>query len=1072
MSKRSILSVLCLMLLALAPAALAQLTTGNIGGTVRSGGDALPGVTIEAVHTPTGTRYSTVSGGEGNYLIPNVRVGGPYRITASLEGFRTGEAANVMVGLGTTAEVDITMALATVSESITVTATADQVINSNRTGSATAVSEETIETLPTVNRQLQDFARTNPYFTTSLTGDGTFMFVAGRNNRYNNISIDGAVNNDLFGLSSSGTPGGGAETQPITLDAIQEIQLLVSPYDVRQSGFTGGGLNAVTRSGTNAFEGSIFGTQRNLDYVGKNDILQPLASFDQTQWGGRLGGPILSDRLFFFLAGESNTRDQPNGTRACVDAAECAAILAARAAATAAGEPDPHPGVYTGSPAAYEVADLLRTKYGYESGTLNDISFESISKLLFGRIDANIGSANNLTLRHNYVDASNTNTPSSFTRNNSRFYFPNNVYLFPSKTNSTVAQLNTVFNANMFNEARVGYQTIREHRETPGDIFPTVEIGASQRNGSIQTGIERFSGANALDQDILEITDDFTWVAGNHNLVIGTSNQIFEFANTFIADFYGYYLFPDLAALQAGTPSVYTIGYATGDNPKRPTAFEAAQYSLYVSDQWRMNNGVTLTMGLRADRPQFNTTPSFNPAVQTALGYNTSDVPAEKITWEPRFGFNWDIGQAGKQQLRGGIGVFQGRAPFVWISNAYGGTGVEQVLMTCQGSCVRPVFNPDPNNQPRNLGSGAAGDLALTDPDFEFPRVLRGTLGYDRELFWGIRASAELLWSQTQQDVFYYNVAKQENGVSPLDGRKRYSNVNSAFGNAYYLTNTGEGEEFTQTLTLDKSFGNLRMNVNYMHQNAQSVGDFTSSTAGSQWQFGYISRTGDLVNPELTTSVFEIENRINASATYAATTGRFGHNFGLFWVAQSGQPFSFLMGGDVNGDGSSNNDLLYIANNAIVCPSNANGSANASAPCRTSGGVTLDPVNNKWNSFLEAFGVDPSTSGAPERNSFRAPWTRRLDFSYELGLPAIMGTRVSLQADVLNVLNLIDNKYGVQKFVTNNTYMPVNYVGTDPTSGRPIYREAGTNRLDPNTVYSTANLASRWQGRLGVRISF
>ena len=1065
--KRFFLVVACA-LIALAPAAFAQLTTGNIAGSVVSGGDALPGVTIEAVHTPTGTRYDTVSGANGRFLIPNVRVGGPYTITANLDGFRPGEVKNVSVALGQTAEVTMNMALATVSEAITVTATADDIINPNRTGSSSAVSEDAIESLPTVNRQLQDFARTNPYFNTSLTGDGTFMFVAGRNNRYNNISIDGAVNNDLFGLSSSGTPGGGSGTQPVSLDAIQEIQLLVSPYDVRQSGFTGGGMNAVTRSGTNDFEGSVFGTKRNLDYIGESDTLSPLPEFDQTQYGGRLGGRIIRDRLFFFVSGESNDREQPDGTRACIDAADCASAAANNT-----------PGVYRGTPTAFDVANFLKTKYNYDSGSLDDIIFLTESKLFFGRLDANVGSANNLTLRHNYIDANNVNTPSSFTRSTTRFYFPNNLYLFPSKTNSTVAQLNTVFNANMYNEGRIGYQTIREHRETPGQIFPTIEIGSAQRSGVMQTGIERFSGANALDQDILEITDDFTWVLGNHNLVIGTSNQMFEFRNTFIQDFYGYYLFPDFAALQAGTPSQYAIGFATGADPKRPTQFEAAQYSLYASDQWRVGNGVTLTMGLRADRPGFPKSPTFNPDVLSILGYDTSDAPSEKVTWEPRVGFNWDIGSAGKQQLRGGVGVFQGRTPFVWISNAYGGTGIETVLLTCAGStnpalnCARPLFNPDPNSQPRNLGAAAAQDIALVDPDFQFPRVLRATLGYDRELFWGIRGSAELLMSQTQQDVFYYNVAKERDSVSPLDGRMTWKTRNAKYGNAYFLTNTDEGEEFTQTITLDKSLGALRMTANYAHQTAESVGDFTSSTAGSQWQFGYISRTGDLINGELTPSVFQVENRFNASATYNFATAGFGHNVGLFYVAQSGQPYSLLMGGDPNRDGSGNNDLLYIPADLILCPASSNGAPNAASPCRTSAGANQTPIDKAlFNTFLTSVGYTPGSAEAPERNSLRQPWTRRLDFHYELGLPVIMGTRVSIQADILNVLNMFDEEAGVQRFVSNNTYMPVTYSGQDPTTGLPVYREAANGRLTPGNQFSTANLASRWQGRLGLRVSF
>jgi len=1048
-------------LLAIAPAAFAQVTTGSIAGTVTASGDALPGVTVEAVHTPTGTRYDTVSGANGRFLIPNVRVGGPYRITATLEGFRPFEATNIAVGLGTTAEVPVNLSLATVSEAITVTAEVDPVINPNRTGSATAVSEEALETLPTVNRQLQDFARTNPYFTTSLTGDGTFMMVAGRNNRYNNIQIDGAVNNDLFGLSSSGTPGGGSGTQPVSLDAIQEIQLLVSPYDVRQSGFTGGGMNAVTRSGTNEFEGSIFGTQRNLDYIGESDTLPVLPEFEQTQYGGRLGGRIIRDRLFFFLSGEDNKRDQPDGTRACANAADCAAATSGNLA-----------GVYRGTPNAAEVADYIRTRYNYDPGDLGDIVFATTSRLFFGRLDANLGNSNNLTLRHNFVDADNTNTPSSFTRNTTRFYYPNNLYLFPSETNSTVAQLNTVFNASMYNEGRIGYQTIKEHRETPGEIFPTIEIGSAQRSGVMQLGIERFSGANALDQNILELTNDFTWILGNHTVVIGTSNQMFEFSNLFIQDFYGYYLFPDFAALQAGTPSQYSIGYATGDDPRRATAFEAAQYALYVSDQWRVGNGLTLTLGLRADKPQFNTTPSFNPAVQTALGYSTADVPSENITWEPRVGFNWDIGSGGTQQLRGGIGVFQGRTPFVWISNNYGGTGIEQVVLTCSGTCVRPTFNPDPNSQPRNLGAGSAVDIAMSDPDFQFPRVLRATLGYDRELFWGIRGSAELLLSQTQQDVFYYNVSKQEAGTSPLDGRKRYSTRPGGFGNAYFLTNTDEGQEFTQTITLDKTLGRLRLTGNYAHQSAESVGDFTSSTAASQWQFGYISRNGDLFNPELTTSVFEVEHRYSLAATFDVQTGGFGHNFGLFYVAQSGQPYSLLMGGDPNGDGSGNNDLLYIPANLILCPNNANAAPNATAVCR-SNTATFQPLDKSaFDNFLTSVGYEPNSGEAPERNSLRQPWTRRLDFHYELGLPTLLGTQVSLQADILNFLNIFDDEAGIQRFVTNNTYMPVTYSGQDPTSGLPVYREAAAGRLTPGNQFSTANLASRWQGRLGIRINF
>lgn len=1056
-SRRIRFAFLILLTLVPTPALFAQATTGNITGVVvtKSDNAALPGVTVEAVHQPTGTRYSTVTMSDGRYTIPNVRVGGPYTVSATLEGFKSASANNIEVRLGESSEVPLSLVMAAVSESITVTAAADPVINPNHTGSTSAVSETQIETLPTVSRQIQDFARTNPYVNTSLTGDGTFMFIAGRNNRYNTIQIDGAVNNDLFGLSSSGTPGGGSGTQPISVDSIQQIQVAVSPYDVRQSGFTGGGVNVVTRSGTNNLDGSVYGSKRDPSFVGKGPFNTNVSQFDQTQYGGRIGGPIMRDRLFFFLSGESNKINQPNDTSA-----------------------DPNAGTGTTynnvNPNAADVAAFLKSKYNFDPGSLGDLVFKTKNDLLFGRLDANIGAQNNLTLRHNYVSGINDNQPSSYTRTTTRFYFPTNIYRFPSKTNSTVAQLNSVFNANNFNEGRVNFTTVREHRLTPV-IFPTIELGpGGERSGTLQTGSERFSGANALNQDILEVTDDFTHIAGNHTIIVGTHNEFFKFSNLFIQDFYGYYHFANFAALQAGTPDIYRIGYATGADPKRPTSFEAGQYSLYANDSWRLSRGVTLSLGLRADKPVFNTTPSFNPTVQTGIGYSTSAIPSQSIAFEPRFGFNWDIGGTARQQVRGGIGVFQGRTPFVWISNNYGNTGIEQVLKGCLTASCMPAFNPDPNNQPRlDNVAGAVQDVALADPNFKFPRVLRSTLGYDRELFYGIRATLEALWSKTLEDVYYYNVNKRATGTSALDGRPTYTNISTALGNAYLLSNTTKGNDLTESIQLNKAAGNLTVSASYAHQNARSVGDPTSSTASSQWQFGYLT-TGDIYNQVLSTSSFQVKHRMNAAVTYNAATGPFTHAIGAFYVAQSGQPYTLLMGGDPNRDSSTNNDLLYIPADYILCPSTSTGAPAAAGPCRTTGAnpTTQTPLDvAKFKDFLSSVGLGSAT-GNLERNSLRQPWTRRLDVHYGLGLPQFGGVRVQIEADILNLLNLFDKNSGVQRFVSNGTYMPVAYSGQDPTTGKPVYREAAAGRLTPGNQFSTGNIASRWQGRLGLRINF
>ena len=1037
---------------AFAPITDAQLTTGTIAGTVTSmaDGSALPGVSVEAIHVPTRTRYTAISGANGRYEIPNVRVGGPYRITATLEGFKVFTSENIQVHLGELAEVLLKMQLASVSEAITVTATTDAIINPGHTGSTSAVSEAQIQTLPTVNRSIQDFARTNPYFVVDPTdASGTFLTVAGRNNRYNNIQIDGAVNNDLFGLASTGTPGGQTNTQPIALDALQQLQLVVSPYDVRQSGFTGGGINAVTRTGTNKLEGSVFGTKRNKSYIGKGPSNTSVSNFDLTQWGGRLGGPILSDRLFFFVSGEENRRKEPDGVSANGTA----------------------PNNYTGSgtgdfPSAAALADFLKSKYNYDVGPLGQIVGKTNSNLLFGRLDFNLNNHNNITLRHNFVDA----VADSIGRASDQFFFPTSIYTIADKTNSTVAQINSIFGANMYNEGRFGYQTIKDARVIP-IAFPTVEIGGDgPRNGFILAGADRFSGANSLAQKVLELTDDFTLIKGGHTLVLGTHNESFDFKNLFIQSYYGYYYFPTLDAFEAGTPTEYSIGFATGSNPRRPTAFKAGQYSLYLNDQWRVNNVLNLTFGLRADKPHFNTKPSFNPAVQTAIGYSTASTPSESLTWEPRIGFNWDPFANGKQQVRGGIGVFQGRTPFVWISNAYGNTGIEQSVLTCDPpGCTPPAFNPDPNAQPRNLGSGSLPSIAMVDSHFRFPRILRTTLGYDRDLFWGIRGTAEVLWSKTQEDIFYYNVNEAQTGTSPLDGRPTYSRASTAIGDSILLSNTNLGRDLTETIQLNKNFRNITLTGSYAHQSAKGAAEGQSSIAYSGWQFNQLTR-GDIFRPELGISSFQMKHRFTVAATYDLTTGPFSHSFGAYYNAQTGFPYSLLMGGDPNRDRTSNNDLLFVpaAGAMILCPSSA-GDPTATAPCGE-GVAPADPA--RFTNFLKSVGLNPTSGQILQRNVLTQPWSRDLDFHYELGLPQYRTGRVLVTADILNLLNLFDKNAGVVRYVNFGTYKPVNYKGQDATTGKPIYREAFNGALNPGRQYSTADVRSRWQGRLGLRINF
>ncbi|HSP15694.1 MAG TPA: carboxypeptidase regulatory-like domain-containing protein [Thermoanaerobaculia bacterium] len=1057
----------------------AQVTTGTITGVVvGADGSALPGVTIDAAHIPTGTHYTTVTGPNGRFTIPNARVGGPYTVTANLEGFKPNTSDFVQVRLGESSEVPITLQLAAVTEAITVTAQVDPIINPGHTGATSSVSTKQIEQLPTVNRQIQDFARTNPYFSIRASDpSATEMTVAGRNNRYNNIQIDGAVNNDLFGLAATGTPGGQANTPPISIDAIQQLQLVVSPYDVRQGGFTGGGINAVTRSGGNALSGSVYGTKRSQTFVGKDVpqfprgtgiIEKPITNFDYKQYGGRLGGPIMRDKLFFFVNGERNRQSQPQGVSA--NGTTATSYSNSTQDAVCGGTP--------GCSAARLRQDLI-DKYKFDPGPLGDLGLLTPSDLAFFRLDFNASPGNALTLRHNYVKGSTDIFSGNAARTGSRFSFPTTEYTQANKTNSTVAQWNAVFSGTSFNEARVGYQTIKDLRDVPVQ-FPSIEIGGSNQNATLNAGTERFSGANALDQTITEITDDYTWIRGNHTFVFGTHNELFHFKNLFLSESNGYYFYPTLAAFEnqdCATGCEYRISYATGSDPRRATAFGAQQYGLYASDQWHLTNDMTLVFGVRADKPRFNDTPSFNQIVQDAIGYNTATHPGEELVVSPRVGFNWN---RNGQQVRGGVGVFAGRTPYVWISNAYAGTGVEQVALACRtvDKCSVPQFSPDPNSQPK-LGAAGALSVDLVDQSFKFPRLLRTTLGYDRDLIFGIRGTAEVLYSRTLEDVYYENLNNVQNGTSALDGRPTYARRSTKLVDATFLTNTTKGDDTTESLQLIRPFSRgLTVSAGYAHQRARSAFDATSSRAVSNWRFQHSQ--GDIFTPTIGTSAFEQKNRFNLNVAYTINTGIFGHNFGLYYNAQSGRPYSLIMGGDPNRDTNASNDLLYVPGGAdkfILCPSNATAPTSTS-PCGSR--TALD--SNIFQDFIRSAGLDPNKAQILNKYQSYEPWSRHLDFHYGLMLPVKM-VNTELTLDMLNLLHYFNKDSGNVYFVSNQNYTnTVTYVGQDSASGKPIYRENSTTlnsagqrtlgSLTPGRQFSIADLQSRWQLRVGLRVSF
>jgi carboxypeptidase family protein len=1036
-----VIRVMLLVLIAASPSFAQTVTTGSLSGVVLDPQRAaIPGASVVATHTPTGTVYEATTGGEGRYQILNVRVGGPYDVTVRMPGFREQTVSNVNVALGEDKAIDAALELATVAEQVTVTAQVP-LIDPTRAGTASNVRAEAIETLPTVSRSLADFARLDPNFVTTSQGQGaTILSVAGRNNRYNNIQIDGAVNNDLFAISEASAPGGAAETQPISLDAIQELQLVVSPYDVRQGGFTGGSINAVTRSGTNQLHGTAYYFGRDDSLVGKisdrgADI--PLGPFGDKQSGGSLGGRLVRNKAFFFANFDLGRRETPSGFSVG------------------------NTGQNWGHQAeAQRFVSILRNRYSYDPGVGDDALREFVratdNNKFFVRTDFNLNNNHRLTVRHNYIHAFNdVGFPT-----NILYYFPDNFYRITNDQNSTVGQLNSTFGRS-FNEVRITYQRIRDRRTTP-TAFPFVRVFLPD-GSSMRAGTENFSSRNALDQDIIEITDDYTMVWRNHTFTFGTHNEFFKFDNLFIRDNFGNYQFSSLDLFEQGMAQSYDFSFSVTANPLESADFAVNQFGFYGGDQWRVGNQLSVTYGVRVDLPVFPDKPTRNPFSETTFGYRTDVVPQSRL-WSPRVGFNYDVRGDGNEQVRGGIGLFTGRTPYVWLSNQYGSTGNEFTRVSVTNNVANRIpFVTDPLNQPATVvGARVLGnEIDVIDPDYEFPSLWRGNLGYDRQLgLWGLVGSAEFLISKTVKDVRYANINLVQTGTR-FDGRPFYDanaggRVSNAISNAILLANTDLGRQWNMSVKLEKPFrSGWFASGSYAYGQTRSSLDATSSQAASNW--GNARTPGDPNNLPLAVSNFDVGHRFNLAASYRWELPRaLDLTASMFYNGQSGRPYSISYNNnDFNGDAQFFNDLLYVPNPGEVIVR-----------------INTAPASEQ---LLEDFingdeCMSESRGRISERNCGRQPFTNIMDAKFAFGVP-IRRAKVELTMDILNFLNLLNDSWGRYEFLDFQTLNALAYAGIDAASGKPIYNIA-TFASPTFRKFTIDNLRSRWQAQFGARVRF
>ena len=999
-------------------------TTGTITGLVQDPqGGVLPGVTVTAVHVPTGTTYESTSQGDGRFTMLNVRVGGPYQLTAALSGFRNAAIGDVNVRLGEATDVPVRMQLATVAETVTVTADISPVFTGSRSGTAENIGSAVIENLPTITRSFQDIARTSPYVNQLSADDGqSALSLAGRNVRYNNVQIDGAVNNDLFAISSeggnTGMPGGNAGVQPISFDVIQELQIVVSPYDVRQGMFSGGGINAITRSGTNQVRGSAFYVFRDENFVGSGPDKKKISTFSDKQFGGTLGGPILQNQAFFLGNVEWGQKKTPSGF----------------SASGTSGAPWGH------TSEVQQIIDIARNQYGFDPGGLDEKTREADSNKIFVRTDFNLRQ-HQLTLRHNYVDG----FQDLGSQDNITYRLPSHFYTQNSATNTTVGQLNSRFGTAV-NEFRVSYQRIRDAR-TFDDRFPRVRVRLADGT-RVDLGTDPNSQANELDQDVWEVHNDYTMIRGTHTYTFGTHNEFFKFRNLFIQNLFGNYEFASIDKFAAGLAQAYTHGFSQTSDPLQAGRFSVQQYSLYAGDQWRLHPNFTLTYGLRWDKPVFPDTPSSNPDAVNLFGHRTDIVPTP-ASWSPRAGFNWDLtGDGPNQQVRGGFGLFTGRNPYVYLSNQYVNSGIEfRRLNASFSSSANLPFSADPDNQSKTIAGASTNEIDVIDPDYQFPSMLRGNVAYDRDLPFGIVGNVELLLTETVKDVNYSNLNLVQTGTR-LDGRPVFAKISSAYSDVIKLRNTDEGWSRQITGQLERRFqSGWFARGAYTYGRSKTVSDTTNSTARSTWANVYTP--GNINDPPLATSNYDLHHRVVLSGSYNFDFRKAAVTLSMYYNGQTGRPYSYNFGSDLNGDGVTTNDLLYYPLESEVT---------------VGGGFTYQDLVN----FLEAGdceGTSPGTIFA--RNSCRMPFVHNLDFRAAINVP-IGRFRPEFTVDVLNLLNAFDRTLGVVEYAAFNDLLVVN---ATEAAGRYNYTLNSVAR--PNAVrFSRDDLRSRWQAQLGMRLRF
>ena len=1004
----------------------AQVTTASITGTVTdSNNNPIGYASVVATHIATGTNYGTSTNIDGKYHLDGLKVGGEYVVTFSCVGYKDSAIDNIYPSLGETMQLNGVLYDQPSIDDIVVVG--DYKPHGN-------FSSSDIESMPTVSRSIYDIARLSPFVATQQEGG---VAISGANSRYNSFYIDGIVNNDMYGLTASGTNGGLASANPIPLDALEQIQVVVAPFDVRQSGFTGGGINAVTKSGTNTTTATAYAyyTDNNLYGKGANNI--PLAKQNALTYGASIGGAIVKNRLFYFVSAENSFDYSPSSYHV--------------------GDPN----CKVAEQDVITIANHYKSLTGYDGGGYGKRNIERNTVSILARLDWNISDRHNLAVRYNYLDAGKDEHINSA----STLLFHGTGYTSVSTTHSVMAELDSRISPSLYNSLRVGYTRVTDGRDTDSTTpFVTIDHIRDGENTAVKIGTDGMACSNSLAQNSITITDYLSIHKGSHNITLGTHNEIFTAKVLFVANAIGSYTYNTMADFLDGKPSMFQQTIPVGD---ASTRINTAQFGLFAQDEVWINS-LQLTYGLRADMPVIFNTPQENStfnssAIAERYGVATNSKPKSHILLSPRVGFKWYIGGNSSLVLRGGSGLFTGRIPFVWITNCYSNTGMTQMGYTLYGDNI-PPFGVSPSG---TAGTSANPVIYVADRKFRMPQTFKTNLAFESTIR-GWKFTLEGIYAKSINDISIRNIVAADNGAKLYAVNSSMSTDNNttvfydssakkSFSSVYLLENEKRGYSYNLSAMVEKQFMfGLQLAASYTFSQSYTVNDGVSSSAPSIWGKSYATVSN---NKQLTHSVFEVPHKVTAQLGYSKRYGSiFGSTISLIYQGYSGMRYSptyYKNGNDVNGDTYRGNSTIYIPTEAELAVMDFESESQRTA----------------FNDYINQHRALRNNRGKyAARNSLIAPFEHHIDlhFAQDFYFSKHNSRKVQVTLDIMNLTNIFNRNWGAVYFLDDWKLSPVEVTAlNDDGKGNktPSYRFVGGE-------ISRNDLLSRWRMQLGVRVVF